>query len=160
GDEFYLLTNSHVVSPRLEVPTALRPEDAVVTFEALPGAEGRNWKVKKAVIFNSPVGELDATLLQFDGPVPAVAPYPLAPALSTPSGKKRVYAVGHPLGGGLSFSLQDNLLLDWDQRLLHYRTPSEPGSSGSPVFDDQWRLIGIHHAGRPDMPKLNGKSGT
>ncbi|MGB7693504.1 MAG: serine protease, partial [Pseudolabrys sp.] len=71
-----------------------------------------------------------------------------------------LYVVGHPLGGGLSFSLQDNLLLDWDQRLVHYRTPTEPGSSGSPVFDDQWRLIAIHHAGKSDMRKLNGKPGT
>jgi V8-like Glu-specific endopeptidase len=71
-----------------------------------------------------------------------------------------VYVVGHPLGGGVSFSLQDNLLLDWDQRLVHYRTPTEPGSSGSPVFDDQWRLIAIHHAGGSNMRKLNGKPGT
>jgi V8-like Glu-specific endopeptidase len=68
--------------------------------------------------------------------------------------------VGHPLGGGLSFSLEDNLLLDWDQRVVHYRTPTEPGSSGSPVFDDQWRLIALHHAGGSNMRRLNGKPGT
>jgi V8-like Glu-specific endopeptidase len=56
--------------------------------------------------------------------------------------------------------MQDNLLLDWNKRLVHYRTPSEPGSSGSPVFDDQWRLIGLHHAGRSDMPRLDEKPGT
>jgi hypothetical protein len=65
-----------------------------------------------------------------------------------------------PLGSGLSFSLQDNLLLDWDQRRVHYRTPTEPGSSGSPVFDDLWRLVALHHAGKSDMRKLNGKPGT
>ena len=60
----------------------------------------------------------------------------------------------------MSFSLQDNLLLDWDERKLHYRTPTEPGSSGSPVFNDQWELIALHHAGRADMRKLNGLAGT
>jgi V8-like Glu-specific endopeptidase len=52
------------------------------------------------------------------------------------------------------------LLLDWDQHLVHYRTPTEPGSSGSPVFDDQWRLVAIHHKGSSNLPKLNGKPGT
>jgi Trypsin-like peptidase domain/Tetratricopeptide Repeats-Sensor len=159
GDELYLLTNSHVVSPGPEVPIAMRPADAVVTFEGLPGAEHESWTVKK-LIFNSPIRELDATLLQLDRTVPDVEPYPIAPALPDREAKRRVYVVGHPLGGGVSFSLHDNLLLDWDQRLVHYRTPTEPGSSGSPVFDDQWRLIAIHHAGGPDMRKLNGQPGT
>jgi hypothetical protein len=159
GNEQYLLTNSHVVSPGPEVLNSIRPEDAVITFEGLPGVEGESWNVKK-LIFNSPISELDATLLQLDRPVPGVKPYPIAPRLPDRDGRQRVYVVGHPQGGGLSFSLQDNLLLDWDQRRVHYRTPTEPGSSGSPVFDDQWRLIAIHHAGSSDSPKLNGQSGT
>ena len=159
GEEFYLLTNSHVVSPGPEVPMAMRPADAIVTFEGLPGAEHQSWTVRD-LIFNSPIRELDVTLLRLDRSVPGVEPYPLAPTLPDRAADRRVYVVGHPLGGGVSFSLQDNLLLDWDQRLVHYRTPTEPGSSGSPVFDDQWRLIAIHHAGRSDMRKLNGKPGT
>jgi hypothetical protein len=159
GEELYLLTNSHVVSPSPQLPDTVRPVDAIITFEGLSGAEGKSWTVKK-LIFNSPISELDATLLQLDRSVPGVEPYPIAPALPDRNGERRLYVVGHPLGGGLSFSLQDNLLLDWDQRLVHYRTPTEPGSSGSPVFDDQWRLIALHHAGRSDMPRLNGKPGT
>jgi V8-like Glu-specific endopeptidase len=159
GDELYLLTNSHVVSPGPEVPMAMRPADAIVTFEGLPGAEHQSWTVKD-LIFNSPIRELDVSLLRLDRTVPGVEPYPIAPALPDRDGDRRAYVVGHPLGGGVSFSLQDNLLLDWDQRLVHYRTPTEPGSSGSPVFDDQWRLIAIHHAGRSGIRKLNGKPGT
>jgi S1-C subfamily serine protease len=159
GDELYLLTNSHVVSPNPEVPIAITPEEALVTFEGLPGAEGKTWTVKQ-LIFTSPIRELDATLLQLDRPVAGVEPYPVAAHLPRLDGQQRVYVVGHPQGGGLSFSLQDNLLLDWDQHKVHYRTPTEPGSSGSPVFDDQWRLIALHHAGRSDMPRLNGRPGT
>ena len=159
GDEPYLLTNSHVVSPDREVSIAMRPEDAVITFEGLPGAEHDTWTVKK-LIFNSPIEKLDATLLQLDRPVAGVEPYKIAPALPDRQSQQRIYVVGHPLGGGVSFSLQDNLMLDWDQRVVHYRTPTEPGSSGSPVFDDQWRLIALHHAGGANMRKLNGQSGT
>jgi hypothetical protein len=74
GNELYLLTNSHVVSPGPEIPMAMRPADAVITFEGLPGAERERWTVKK-LIFNSPIRELDATLLQLDRPVaPGVEP--------------------------------------------------------------------------------------
>jgi V8-like Glu-specific endopeptidase len=54
--------------------------------------------------------------------------------------------IGHPSAGGLSFSLQDNLLMDLAEPKLHYRAPTEPGSSGSPVFNAQWKLIALHHA--------------
>jgi V8-like Glu-specific endopeptidase len=42
-----------------------------------------------------------------------------------------------------------------------YRTPTESGNSGSPVFDeDEWMLVGLHHAGSKEMPRLKGKGGT
>ena len=62
--------------------------------------------------------------------------------------------------GDLSFSLHDNEMLDNDDRVVHYRTPTDPGSSGSPVFNNQWNLIGLHHAGSREMRKLGGKDGT
>lgn len=54
------------------------------------------------------------------------------------------------------FSIQDNLMLDFDEVNVHYRAPTEPGSSGSPVFDRYWKLIALHHAGSEEMPKLHG----
>ena len=30
-------------------------------------------------------------------------------------------------------------------RFIHYTTDTEPGSSGSPVINDQWQVIAIHH---------------
>jgi V8-like Glu-specific endopeptidase len=68
--------------------------------------------------------------------------------------------IGYPLGGGLSVSLQDSYWLDTNGKVLHYRTPTEPGSSGSPVFDEKfWSLIALHHAGDTNLPRLKG-SGT
>ncbi len=34
---------------------------------------------------------------------------------------------------------------------LYYTTDTEPGSSGSPCFNDQWELIALHHSGVPQM---------
>ena len=65
--------------------------------------------------------------------------------------------IGHPEGGELALSLEDNLLLDYDATRIHYRSATAEGSSGSPVFDDTWQLIALHHGGSLQMPALNGK---
>jgi len=39
---------------------------------------------------------------------------------------------------------------------LHYRAPTEPCSSGSPIFNEQWKLIRIHHAGGEAIRRLDG----
>jgi V8-like Glu-specific endopeptidase len=91
--------------------------------------------------------------------MPACALFPVAKRLPVADGLQKVYVIGHPGGRTLSISLNDNLLLDWDERLIHYRAPTEGGSSGSPVFNQQWDLIGLHHAGGDSVAKLNGKEG-
>jgi V8-like Glu-specific endopeptidase len=53
-----------------------------------------------------------------------------------------------------------NALLDHQAPKLHYRTATEGGSSGSPVFNQDWSLISLHHAEGEQMPKLNGQPGT
>jgi V8-like Glu-specific endopeptidase len=32
-------------------------------------------------------------------------------------------------------------------RRIHYLTDTLPGSSGSPVFDQRWRVVALHHSG-------------
>lgn len=159
GAQAYVLTNAHVVSAK-DVRGALRPNEARVAFQAHPTAGNKRWGVR-SVLRESPPEELDFAILELDGAVDDGAPpIPLAAARPPLGGAPRVYVIGHPKGGGLSLSLNDNALLDYDERLLHYRAPTDPGSSGSPVFNEDWELLAIHHSGGDDMPKLNGKPGT
>jgi len=159
GDELLLMTNAHVIS---DDPRSIRPSEAEVIFEALDGVMCGIEKI----LWSSPPTQCDATLLRLnmsDETAPLlkqVAPYPVMkdpPALNE---KARVCIIGHPGGAGLSLSLQDNLLLDYDEQRMHYRTPTENGSSGSPVFNKQWKVVGLHHKGDSRMPKLNGKPGA
>jgi V8-like Glu-specific endopeptidase len=40
---------------------------------------------------------------------------------------------------------------------LRYTTNTQPGSSGSPVFDFEWNLVALHHLGDPAFDKLTAE---
>ncbi|MGW5377155.1 trypsin-like peptidase domain-containing protein [Nocardia sp. NPDC003999] len=57
--------------------------------------------------------------------------------------------VGHPMGRLKEIGIRRNQLdLQLDD-FLHYSTDTEPGNSGSPVFNDQWEVVALHHSGVP-----------
>ena len=59
--------------------------------------------------------------------------------------------VQHPNGELKQVALRENQLKDILPQFLHYQTDTAPGSSGSPVFNDQWELVALHHSGVPHM---------
>jgi V8-like Glu-specific endopeptidase len=144
-----LLTNAHVCTNLPELVGkhpyyALAAGEAVVAFFEAGQAEPMVAKVVR-IIESSPPDELDYSLLELDvvpdSPLPELTPEPL----NLPN--KRVNILGHPLGRELSVSLQDNEVRNLEGRHIHYITPTKPGSSGSPVFDQNWKLVALHHAG-------------
>ncbi|MEO5823396.1 MAG: endonuclease [Vicinamibacteraceae bacterium] len=57
--------------------------------------------------------------------------------------------IQHPNGELKQVALRENMLADILPQFLHYKTDTAPGSSGSPVFNDQWELVALHHSGVP-----------
>ena len=57
--------------------------------------------------------------------------------------------IQHPNGEPKQLALRENRLMDVLPAFLHYHTDTAPGSSGSPVFNDQWEVVGLHHSGVP-----------
>ena len=152
-DELLLLTNSHVVSDddavfQSSTTPPLHPEDATLVFTGRTDALSHS--VDK-VVWESPPGVLDAALLRLDPPIEEVDPVPIARRVPVLGPDTRVYVIGHPAGGTLSFSIQDNVLKNVGDKHLHYRAPTLPGSSGSGVFNASWKLIGLHHIGNRVM---------
>ena len=173
-DELVVLTNFHVVNQTGTI-NALTPESAEVAFEA---ANASPALPVKSILWSSSVERHDATVLRLDGAPAGVAPLRVATSLPEVAPNAKVYVVGHPKGQELAFSFQDNELLDHEGppggkpqfphvSRVHYRTPTDKGSSGSPVFNEEaWEVIALHHKGSKEgrdeegLPRLNGKSGT
>lgn len=54
--------------------------------------------------------------------------------------------VQHPGGNPRKIAFRKNLLISVeDPTRLIYQTDTMPGSSGSPVFNDEWELVALHH---------------
>lgn len=162
------VTNAHVISDTWE--GAIPAAEAKVSFEVESVQAGGPvaHAVDKILFTSDPgkLGERSPALDKLDVTIVALRSVPanvlgLKPAanIPLPSPKTKAFVVGHPSGGALQFALHDSVLLDVcdDERLMHYRTPTDPGSSGSPVFNDKWEVVALHHAGSPATPRLHGQ---
>jgi len=70
---------------------------------------------------------------------------PQAPALVRGA---RMNLVQHPRGGALQYAIRNNFFVRLGDapQLIRYQTDTEPGASGSPVCNDTWQVVGLHHA--------------
>jgi hypothetical protein len=59
---------------------------------------------------------------------------------------QRFRIVQHPTGRRKEVSLAGNEIQRLFHNVVRYSSESEPASSGSPVFDEWWRLVAMHHA--------------
>jgi hypothetical protein len=168
-DELLVLTNFHVVNAHGASP-GIRPNVAEVVFEAVD--QNKVHAVSK-ILWSSPPEQHDVALLRLAEPVVGIQPLPITGTLPALDEEGRVYVIGHPGGRDLAFSFQDNELLDHEGPpagkppipgvcRVHYRAPTEGGSSGSPVFNaGYWEVVALHHkGGKLGMPRLNGKDGA
>lgn len=168
GDEVCVLTNAHVISNEPS-DGGQSLDSAEIMFEAVDKETAYGFT---EIALSSPKDKLDATLLRFSGDTPKLKPLLFAANLPLADRTQHVYVIGYPSGGELSFSLQNNLLIDHEGPpdgkprdsvcRVQYEAPTEKGSSGSPVFNEQdWKVIALHHAGdRNGIKRLNGREDT
>jgi V8-like Glu-specific endopeptidase len=59
-----------------------------------------------------------------------------------------VFIIQHPNGESKKISLLNNRMMIRDEKssYLYYEADTEPGSSGSPVFNRQWEVVALHHS--------------
>jgi endonuclease G, mitochondrial len=145
-----LLTNNHVLTDA-GVAGASRVE-----FDFQEGIDG---KLQSSIFVNFDPAAffltdklLDFSLVALNGDLRKIAHYGWN-GLSAAEGKiivgEYVTIIQHPSGERKQLALRENQVIDVLDNYLHYRTDTSPGSSGSPVFNDQWEIVALHHSGVP-----------
>lgn len=149
-----LLTNHHVL------PTADDAAQSWLHFRYEYDALGR---LLDPCVFALEPSTLFYTNPDLDTTVVAVAP-------ETPDRRQRVSRFGwlrlsvsadtivpgefltmvhHPDGRPKQVALRQNLLINRTNADLWYATETAPASSGAPVFNDSWQVVGVHRVGAP-----------
>ena len=147
-----LLTNNHVL------PAA---ESARRSLLDLDFEDDEHFRPRTPVVFSLDPDRffhtnaaLDFTLVAVrpvanDGPA-ELANYGFLPLIEK-KGKilvdEYVAAIQHPGGAPKKIALRNNKVVDVFDDFIHYTTDTERGASGSPVFNDQWQVVALHHAG-------------
>ena len=64
-----------------------------------------------------------------------------------------LFIVQHPEGSPLKLALDTESIIEMNehQSRLYYKTITEPGSSGSPCFNNCWDLIALHRSGKKSV---------
>ena len=146
-----LLTNHHVL------PDADVAAGSVLQLDFQRGLDGDPLPVVEVgldpgAFFAADPG-LDFALVAVAGAPASTAPFGwcrLTDAQGTVVVGESVTIVQHPAARRKEVALRENRLVDIPEEVLHYVTDTEPGSSGSPVFNDQWEVVALHHASVPD----------
>ncbi len=137
----FLMTNNHVLKTR-EIA-----EKSIAEFGYEEGEDITRVPIEPNRLFITD-DNLDFTIVACDGRnISDIEPIPLLRNPSTVTRNERVNIVQHPKGLPKKVAIHDNKVIRIKDKVVHYHTDTEPGSSGSPVFNNEWDLVALHHAG-------------
>ncbi len=172
GDGFVFVTNDHVISAEIDYGHHVRPNQARIFFDREDDDD--TYYTVSEVIWRSHADAHDCVVLRLDQPLPDIPKEitlcdqlpplwlesaQIDPKLATERAS-RVHIIGHPSGRPLEVTFEHHFFVDHDGpedgRSLpdpvapvnvHYRAPTESGSSGSPVFDaGSLTLVALHNS--------------
>lgn len=143
-----IMTNHHVLSE----PTIA--EESYVEFNFQEDATGKRQEFFRYRLLGDGL-QADPDL---DFSIVRVEPSDSLPALESwgtlklsagppPGVGEHVTIIQHPGGGTKQIALTANQVVNIFEHRLQYTTDTLPGSSGSPVLNDGWEVVALHHAG-------------
>jgi V8-like Glu-specific endopeptidase len=165
----YLMTNFHVL------PNKEKAKASKIIFDYEEDLWGNlrktsQFSLEPDDISLSPVDELDYAWVKIrddqSNPLSQWGRLELD-TFSEPQVNQPVTIIQHPLGQTKQIALTANKIIGINVNRLLYMTDTEKGSSGSPVFNNDWKVIALHHAGKTEEdggllvdPKTGEKRGA
>jgi V8-like Glu-specific endopeptidase len=157
-----VLTNYHVLESNNHTDIKTNALDAILHFGYFSSdsgneSEGQVFKLdrQQPILNFSPTEKLDYVLLQVEESI--VQAMGIQPARwnanNLPQPRQGINLVQHPKGDTMKVSISRDGITEVSQErgLIQYVSKTEPGSSGSPCFDENWNLVALHHAQRDRM---------
>lgn len=155
------ITNQHVIE------NIAAAEGAQVTFDRQVDARGRpaattsfRLAPERCAIFSAE-DQLDYALVALGPRLAGVASpsdFGFCPLSNRPDKHfvgMNINIIQHPQGAPKMIAVRNNLLTHRTDRTLLYETDTDHGSSGSPVFNDMWEVIALHHFGEPFLERTD-----
>jgi endonuclease G, mitochondrial len=166
-----LLTNHHVLASKAEAAQAEAEFGYEHDLDGVLAAPVQFNLRPHEIFFTS--SELDITfvsvapLSENSVPLERYGRLPLLPISGKAIPGEWVSIIQHPKGQPKQIAIQASEVIALKpgevpqlnlDNFLHYTTDTEPGSSGSPVLNDQWQVAAIHHKAVPAPPSVRKHS--
>ena len=149
-----VLTNYHVLSRQADADLNAIAQSAQFEFGYVSTTTDKVSRIQRLrvvggepVVSFSPINELDYVVLRVaygdDVRLKPVA----YDAVSTLEARSPLNILQHPEGEQMKVSLSNNGVVktNLDRGLVLYVNETKRGSSGSPCFDAEWKLVALHH---------------
>jgi endonuclease G len=143
-----LLTNYHVI------PNAAVAEGSHVEFNYEEDLSrtlkpSYHYRLRASTLRENRTFDYALVQIEADSRQPPLSTWGYLPleAEDKPEIGEHVTIIQHPDGGPKQIGLTANQVVNIFDYRLQYTTDTLPGSSGSPVFNDAWKVIALHHAG-------------
>lgn len=153
-----LLTNNHVIPDRETARRAIAifgyAEDA--QYEPMPT---RKFEITDAVFFTSDKSQLDFTFVSVvpvsakDDELSEFGQFTLLEDSGKALKDEYVSIIQHPWGQMKQIALRDSKVIGVKGDFIYYTSDTDAGASGSPVLNDDWLPVALHHKTVPNPEK-------
>src|SRR5258706_3039881 len=153
-----LITNHHVFEKADDAQNCVANFKYQFNFQSGLVTQGVNFNLRPdTFFFNNEDLDFALVYVEEDSIAPgtklgSLGCLPLIAAKGKVKNGDHINIIQYPQGGIKKYTTEDNEVFDINDEdgIIYYYTDTEPGSSGSPGFNDYWEVAAVHYTGVPE----------